>query len=69
MAGDLMERTVWRYGWERFKVLARKVIYRLQRFNASGIYGDDYRHKSRCGMSSVMKFSRNPTTNLTVLGT
>lgn len=27
-------------------ILARKVIYRLQRFPASGIYGDDYRYKS-----------------------
>ena len=26
--------------------LARKVIFRLQRIDASGIYGDDYRHKT-----------------------
>jgi hypothetical protein len=37
---------VWRYGWERFAVLARKVVYRLQRLDASGIYGDDYQHKT-----------------------
>jgi hypothetical protein len=37
---------VWGYGWERFAVLARKVVYRLQRLDASGIYGDDYQHKT-----------------------
>lgn len=41
-----MQRAVRRYGWERFAVLARRVIYRLQRLDASGIYGDDYRHKT-----------------------
>ena len=37
---------IWLYGWERFAVLARKVVYRLQRLDASGIYGDDYQHKT-----------------------
>jgi fructosamine-3-kinase len=37
---------VWRYGWERFAALARKVIYRLQRLDASGICGDDHQHKT-----------------------
>jgi hypothetical protein len=46
MGGIAMERAVWRYGWERFTALARKVIYRLQRVDASGIYGDEYRHKT-----------------------
>ena len=35
-----MKRAVWRYGWERFAALARKVIFRLQRLDASGIYGE-----------------------------
>ena len=44
-----MQRAVWRYGWERFAALARKVIFRLQRLDASGIYGDDYQHKTLVG--------------------
>lgn len=46
MAGTGMKRAVLRYGWERFAALARKVIFRLQRLDASGIYGDDYQHKT-----------------------
>jgi hypothetical protein len=29
-----------------YLALARKVIFRLQRIKASGIYGDDYQHKT-----------------------
>jgi hypothetical protein len=29
-----------------YEMLARKVIFRLQRIKATGIYGDDYRHKT-----------------------
>jgi hypothetical protein len=46
MTGNAMQRAVWRYGWERFAALARKVIYRLQRLDASGIFGDDHQHKT-----------------------
>jgi hypothetical protein len=37
-AENAMVRAVWHYGWERFDALARKVIHRLQRFPATGIY-------------------------------
>ena len=30
----------------RFEAYARKVIYRLQRIKASGIFGDDFNHKT-----------------------
>jgi hypothetical protein len=40
-----MEGAVWRYSWQRFEALARKVIYKLQRLDASGIYGD-YNYKT-----------------------
>jgi hypothetical protein len=29
-----------------YEMLARRVIFRLQRIKATGIYGDDYRHKT-----------------------
>ncbi len=31
---------------ERYSALTRKVVFHLQRIKASGVYGDDYRHKS-----------------------
>ena len=34
------------YARIELKGLTRRVIYRLQRINASGIYGDDYAYKS-----------------------
>ena len=34
------------YARIELKGLARRVIYRLQRIDASGIYGDDYAYKS-----------------------
>lgn len=34
------------YAQTEFDSLTRKVIYRLQRIRASGIYGDDYGYKS-----------------------
>ena len=34
------------YAWIEFEGLCRRVIFRLQRINASGIYGDDYAYKS-----------------------
>ncbi len=36
------------YARKEFQVLTRKVIYRLQRIRASGIYGDDYIYKTLC---------------------
>lgn len=46
---SVLERThkaVRAYARVEIDVLARKVIYRLQRFPASGIYGDEYKYKS-----------------------
>ena len=40
------DRAIWRYAEERFAALARKVRYRLQRIQASRIYGDDLGHKT-----------------------
>lgn len=34
------------YGRIESEALARKVVHRLRRFPASGIYGDDHRHKT-----------------------
>jgi hypothetical protein len=30
----------------RYSALARKLVFQLQRIKASGVYGDDYRHKT-----------------------
>lgn len=38
---NTIDRAIWNYASERFAALSRKVKYRLQRINASGIYGDD----------------------------
>jgi hypothetical protein len=31
---------------ERYSALTRKAVFQLQRIKASGVYGDDYRHKT-----------------------
>ncbi len=41
-----VRRSVSTYAATRFEVYARKVLYRLQRLKASGIFGDDYNHKT-----------------------
>jgi hypothetical protein len=47
---DTVEMIHWRalseFARMRMPTLARKVIYRLQRLSASGIFGDDYRFKT-----------------------
>lgn len=35
-----------RYAHARFALHARRVIHRLQRIRATGVYGDDYRHRT-----------------------
>ena len=39
-------KAVQRYGEVEFQGLVRRVIYRLQRFPASGFYGDDFSYKT-----------------------
>ena len=41
-----VRKSVSTYAASRFQVYARKVIYRLQRIEASGIFGDDFNHKT-----------------------
>lgn len=43
---DDIHRAVLKYGEVEFESLVRSAIYRLQRISASGIYGDDFTHKS-----------------------
>jgi len=39
-------RAVDKFGETELEVLSRKVVYRLQRVDASGIYGDDFNYKT-----------------------
>jgi hypothetical protein len=41
-----VESAVFDFGHERFAALARRVLWRLQRIDATGIYGDDRSRKS-----------------------
>jgi hypothetical protein len=50
------------YAQIEFEGLSRRVIHRLQRINAAGIYGDDYAYKSLwdewCHEVQVQRFPR-----------
>jgi hypothetical protein len=45
-----LEMVYWRgilnFSLDRFAALARKAVHQMQRIDASGIFGDDYRHKT-----------------------
>ena len=41
-----VRKSVSTYAASRFEAYARKVIYRLQRLKASGIFGDDHNYKT-----------------------